>query len=377
MRARFWFLALPALLFSVLAPAAYARDYSEKEEEKLGKEGVTVLEKEYKVVNDAEQLKRIETIVTAIGPCTERPTVTYKVKILDTEDVNALSLPGGFIYVTKGLLEAAGSDDELAGVLAHEIAHNAHRHALKGLEKSAKMDQKMMLATILAVLASKGKADPSSMMLLGQVLKRNALSGYEQAAELESDHSAVAYLIQSKRYNPVGVLQFMQTLEREENRRPYVELGIYRTHPKTKQRVDAIRKQLAENNVPIVRLPSKHVPAAVARAATVKEKEIAEVAMGDKILYQPASLSAGQTPMQRAEETARAVSGLFREYVEERHVRVRPDGDTRIVSYRETPLLVVTPADAQFHGATVDELAGRAAKVLRAVIWDDFVRHSY
>ena len=71
------------------------------------------------------------------------------------------------------------------------------------------------------------------------------------------------------------------------------------------------------------------------------------------------------------------MSGLFREYVEERHVRVRPDGDTRIVSYRETPLLVVTPADAQFHGATVDELAGRAAKVLRAVIWDDFVRHSY
>ncbi|HOQ30630.1 MAG TPA: M48 family metalloprotease, partial [Armatimonadota bacterium] len=133
------------LLLGALPRAAFARDYSPQEEEKLGKEGCAQIEKEYKVIEDAAQLKRVHQILSALAPVTSRPEVTYRAKILDTEDVNALSLPGGFIYVTKGLLDIVESDDELAGVLAHEIAHNAHRHAIQSLQQSSKLDQKLVL----------------------------------------------------------------------------------------------------------------------------------------------------------------------------------------------------------------------------------------
>lgn len=363
--------------FSALSVSALQRQYTDAEEEKLGKEGAAEVEKEYKVLSDPAQTARLEAILKSIAPVTERPKVNYRPKILDTKDVNAFSLPGGYIYVTRGLLETVGSEDELAGVLAHEIAHNTCRHALEQLERSAKLEQKVMLGVIAAVLVGRERVDPGTLLFLGTVLKLNAINGYGQRAEFEADRSAVNYLIKSKKYNPNGVLQFMERLLRDERRQPEVEPGIFRTHPPTRERVEAIKAQLVAAGIPIVRLPGKGTPAAVARAVTVNGKEIAEVVLDNRLLFQPAVEQQGRKPLERAEEAARRVSEVFQEYAEGRHVRVRTVGETRVLYYRDTPLLEITPEDAAFHHTTLDELAARAEKTLRAVIWSDTVKHAY
>lgn len=376
MRKLCYLFVVSGLLLAFGAGLALAREYSEQEEAKLGKEGTAEIEKQFKVLTDAAQLKRLDAIVKQIAPVTQRPKVAYTVKILDTRDVNALSLPGGFLYVTKGLLDAAESDDELAAVLAHEVAHNAHKHSLHQLDRSASLDKQMMLAVLAAVVLARDNVDPGHLVLVGNVLKLNALNGYGQKAELEADRSAVEYLIKSKKYNPVGMLSFLESLQRGEGLMPYDDLGIFRTHPPTPERVAAIRAQLEEAGVPIVRLPGKNTPTAKARAVTAKGKEIAEVVIAERALFQPAAELAGKTPLQRAEEMARRVSEVFTEYAEGRQVRVLVRGDARVVAYRGDPLIEIGPEDAAFHETTTDDLAENTAKALRAAIWDDFVRRA-
>lgn len=375
MRMRSLLLGL-VLLLGVLPGAALAREYSPKEEEKLGREGCAQIEKEYKVIDDPAQLKRLDQMLKAIAPVTSRPEVTYRAKILDTDDVNALSLPGGFIYVTKGLLDIVESDDELVGVLAHEVAHNVHRHAIKGLEQSSKLDQKLILMFLAGLLLQREGVDPGQVALLGMLLKTNALNGYGRKAEMEADRSAVEYVAATKRYSAVGVLQFMETLQREENRRPQIELGIFQTHPHTPDRVEAIRGTLKELSIPIVRIPGKSTPRAVTRPATVNGTEIAEVVLKDRLLFRPVPYG-GKSAAERAEAVAERVNAMFHEYAEGRHVRVRTQGESCVVLFRESPLLTVTAEDARFHGATPAELAESAAAALKAVIWEDFVRRAY
>jgi len=280
--------ALALALLSV-ASGAVARTYTEEEEKQLGAEAAAQIEKEYKVLDDPEQIKRLNAILTNLAPVSNRPDVTYTVKILDTPDVNALSLPGGQLYVTRGLLEDVESDHELAGVLAHEIAHNAHRHSLHQLDKSAKLDQQLMLALLLGLAATRDTGETSKLVLIGQMVKIGVLNGYGQEAELEADRSAVEYMVASKKYNPVGMLQFLDRLRRQEERGPQMELGIFRTHPPTRQRVEAVRGVLDAYGVPVTRLPGKSTPVATARAVTVNGQQIAEVVLQDRILYQPAA----------------------------------------------------------------------------------------
>ncbi|NLC56588.1 MAG: M48 family metalloprotease [Armatimonadetes bacterium] len=370
-----WVWAALALALLSVASGAVARTYTEEEEKQLGAEAAAQIEKEYKVLDDPEQIKRLNAILTNLAPVSNRPDVTYTVKILDTPDVNALSLPGGQLYVTRGLLEDVESDHELAGVLAHEIAHNAHRHSLHQLDKSAKLDQQLMLALLLGLAATRDTGETSKLVLIGQMVKIGVLNGYGQEAELEADRSAVEYMVASKKYNPVGMLQFLDRLRRQEERGPQMELGIFRTHPPTRQRVEAVRGVLDAYGVPVTRLPGKSTPVATARAVTVNGQQIAEVVLQDRILYQPAASLDGKDPLQRAEEAARRVSALFAEFPQERLLRVQASGDSRVVTYRGSPLFTISSADAQFHNASVDDLAKATTKELKAVIWSDFLRH--
>ncbi|MHB0936546.1 MAG: M48 family metalloprotease [Armatimonadota bacterium] len=145
-------------LFALPALAGAPPPGTTKAEEELGKKTAERIEKDYKLVQDEEALKRLADIVTAIAPVTQRPQVVYTVKILDTGELNAMVIPGGIIYVTKGLLKAVESDDELAGVLAHEIAHNALCHAEKMMAREAKASL-VQLATVIATVYAAQNSD--------------------------------------------------------------------------------------------------------------------------------------------------------------------------------------------------------------------------
>ena len=119
--------------------------YSTEKEIRLGRSIARQVEKEYKILNDPQIRRRVEKIGEKIAAVSDRKDIIYYFQVLDKEEPNAVSLPGGYIYLNKGLVDIA-TDDELACVIAHEVVHVVARHSMKKLQAS----MGYMLVRILA-----------------------------------------------------------------------------------------------------------------------------------------------------------------------------------------------------------------------------------
>jgi len=231
------------LLFSIgLNSFAAERDLAK--EQKLGKKLSEDIEKKYEVVNDSEKSSLIRQIGHKLSQASEFKGMKYHFKILKKEGPNAFSIPGGYVYVTLDLFDYIQSDDELAGILAHEIAHIVHNHALK----QTRDNTKYTLLTILAVLLTR---EPD-VGVLGKLTTITLLNQYSREYEEEADLTAIDLLIKTG-YNPVGFLTFLERLYVREMFRPKVDLGIFQTHPDTENRINYVRDKLMEREIDIDR----------------------------------------------------------------------------------------------------------------------------
>ena len=136
---------MTAVIFAVVSISVYAASDPAKDdaaEIKLGKDAAVQVDKDMKLITTGPELDRVVKIgnkLAAIAASVNVPATwginrlskfDYTFKLVDAKDINAFSLPGGFIYVNKGLVDAVQSDHELAGVIAHELAHAAHHHRI-------------------------------------------------------------------------------------------------------------------------------------------------------------------------------------------------------------------------------------------------------
>ncbi len=213
-------------------------------EQKLGRELSKDIEKKYEVVKDSVQNSLLIEIGNKLAKASDLDDMNYHFKILKIKGPNAFSIPGGYIYVTSDLFDYIQSDDELAGVLAHEIAHLIHNHALK----QTRDNTKYTLLTILAVLLTK---EPD-VSILGKLTTITLLNQYSREYEEEADLTAIDLLIKTG-YNPVGFLTFLERLYIREMFRPKVNLGIFQTHPEIKARVNYVKDILVEKGIEIDR----------------------------------------------------------------------------------------------------------------------------
>jgi len=239
----FTIICILILLFSMSLDSFMAeRDLGK--EQQLGRKLSKDIEKKYEVVKDSVQNSLLIEIGNKLARASDLDGMNYHFKILKIEGPNALSIPGGYIYVTSDLFDYIQSDDELAGILAHEIAHIIHNHALK----QTRDNTKYTLLTILAVLLSK---EPD-VGVLGKLTTITLLNQYSRKYEEEADLTAIDLLIKTG-YNPVGFLTFLERLYIREMFRPKVKLGIFQTHPEIKTRVNYVRDILIEKGVEIDR----------------------------------------------------------------------------------------------------------------------------
>ncbi len=213
-------------------------------EQKLGKKLSENIEKKYEVVEDSQEDLLIRQIGNKLAKVSELKGMNYHFKILNIEGPNAFSIPGGYIYVTYDLFDFIQSDDELAGILAHEIAHVIHNHALK----QTRDNTKFTLLTILAVLLT-GEPDVG---VLGKLTTITLLNQYSREYEEEADLTAINLLVKAG-YNPVGFLTFLERLYTREMFKPEVNLGIFQTHPETKNRINYVKDKLKERGIDIDR----------------------------------------------------------------------------------------------------------------------------
>lgn len=253
------------LLSGYLTGTCTAQPPVEDPEIKIGREAhEEMLKSGMKLISDPVMLARVtgigarlanvanKTVIPATYGTENRTPYTYRFHIVDDKDVNAFALPGGWLYVNKGLLDYVQSDDELAGVLAHEVIHAAHHHILKLQKEQDKLNTQLAIGAIAAIFAKVPVADTGNLITGLQLVALQKVNGYSQQAERDADGAGFE-LTRLAGFNPVGALTFMERLARDQRNRPEVDLGIFRTHPPEKQRVASLKSKLDLASIPINR----------------------------------------------------------------------------------------------------------------------------
>ncbi len=358
-------------------PAEPEMSPEEKADYEAGKKAAAEIEKELKVVENPPDLPRLQAIVDRLRPHTEKPNQRYTIKVVDEEAINAFSLPGGFIYFTKGLLKAVESDDELAAVAAHEMAHVSLNHSRRLQDKDTQFNRVLGGVILAAVLGQSSGVSAGKVATIAAFVKMDRVNHYGRAAELEADAAAVSYLQATGTYHPVAMLTVLEGLARMESNTPAVDMGVMQTHPLAVERVEATTRTLQERHIPLDRARVTKYPTAVAAAVTKNGREIAELRFGDRVLFQPAAEVDGASPLVRAQRSAEAVNVQMLANLSLLDIASMSRGGAIAIEARGKTLLTITPEDAVFHQSTVDALAHQALDGFQAAFYDVRVKRAF
>ncbi|HDZ76640.1 MAG TPA: hypothetical protein ENH41_00965 [Candidatus Omnitrophica bacterium] len=210
--------------------------YSTEKEIKLGRSIARQIEKEYKVLNDPSVRRRVEQIGEKVAAVSDRKDIIYYFQVLDKEEPNAVSLPGGYIYLNKGLVDIA-TDDEIACVLAHEIVHVVARHSMKKLQAS----MGYMLVRILAAQTGSPGVGYGADAAFGQIML-----GYSRQDELLADRVGVGYAKEAG-FKPEAMLTFLEKLKEDRRKKPITAFSYNRTHPFTADRIKTVKQAIGQS----------------------------------------------------------------------------------------------------------------------------------
>ena len=205
---------------------------SVEKEVRLGQQLAYEAEKQMKLVDDpivTEYINRVGQNLVLHSDA----KVPFTIKVVDTDEVNAFALPGGFFYVNRGLIMAADNESELAGVMAHEIGHVAARHAVENQGK-AQLFNIGMLAGIILTGGVIGSVLQNTGGLIGGVM----FSKFSRQAESEADSLGVQYLYASG-YDPNGMATMFEKLEAMNKKKAGKLEKLFATHPQSIDRRDA------------------------------------------------------------------------------------------------------------------------------------------
>ncbi len=211
--------------------------YSTDREVAMGQAINRQVEKELKFSNDPLQKKRVEDIGKKIAAVSDRKEIDYYFQVLDDDTVNAVSLPGGYVYVNSGLLDKVSNDDELACVLAHEVGHIVARHSIKKLQA---MQSYSILRLLVAVAPGTGGVGPAADAAFTQFLL-----GYSREDELLADQLGTRYA-KLAGYNPRAMITFLTKLQDINRRMPLQERSYFKSHPYVPDRIRVVKQELGE-----------------------------------------------------------------------------------------------------------------------------------
>lgn len=226
-------------------PATGGTDFvfmSEEKEIQLGRATHPQIMQKYRVYLDPGLQAYVERIGNELADNSDRPNLAYVFTVLDSEEINAFAVPGGFVYITRGLLSYLNSEAELAAVLGHEIGHITARHAVRQHRSTTLLN---ILGSVAG--ATTGAAGSTLTGLLGGAF----VSGYGRDMELEADELGAAYLVRvgydsQAMIDVVTILKNQELFEIEraeqEGREPRVYHGVFASHPSSDTRLREVVK---------------------------------------------------------------------------------------------------------------------------------------
>lgn len=240
--------------FALLVPVGCAQNpvsgqpdfvmMSEVQEIKLGRSADEDVRKQYGVYKSEALQEYVNSVGQEIAKKSHRPNIGYHFTVLDAPEVNAFALPGGYVYITRGILAYLNSEAELAAVLGHEIGHVTARHGVRQSSAELAAGIGITIASILVPEINNPAGQKISSTLSGALF-----AGYGREQELEADRLGAEYLARTE-YNPHAMIQVIDVLKhqelfdaeiaKQEGRAPRRYHGLFATHPDNDTRLQQV-----------------------------------------------------------------------------------------------------------------------------------------
>ena len=230
-------LLLPLGFLTGCATISHLNLISTEQELEMGRQFSEEVDREIDLIGDRTVVTYIDHLGQLLASHSRRADIPYTFKVVDTDQVNAFALPGGYLYINRGLITTAKNESELAGVVAHEIGHVVGRHGARQISKQ------VGLQVLLAAVA--GEAPGLSRQVASEVAGLGAgltLLKYSREAENEADAYAVQETYDAG-IDPEGAASFFEKLlalhEKEPEAKGFARLFL--THPPTQERIENVR----------------------------------------------------------------------------------------------------------------------------------------
>jgi predicted Zn-dependent protease len=225
---------------------AFYNTFTDEEEMAMGRKAAEQTEKQLPILMEPLLTAYVNHLGQKVAKESRRPQLQYSFKIVNTEAVNAFSLPGGYVYVNRGLLDFVTNESELAGVLAHEIGHVVAYHSMNDVARRSLVDQGMYQLQKAGLVNDQQMAD--MMQRYGGPMLLFVDRKFSREEESEADMLGMYNAIRAG-YDPQGLVAFLARLSQFIGNPSLVE-GLLMNHPLPGERVKALRTELQEHPAP-------------------------------------------------------------------------------------------------------------------------------
>ncbi|MBZ5543094.1 MAG: M48 family metalloprotease [Acidobacteriia bacterium] len=236
----------PARAEEPVPSKALYNTFSDEEEMSMGREAAQDVEKKYTILNDAALEPYLQDVGRRVAEASRRPKLDYHFKVVDTSAVNAFSLPGGYVYVDRGLLDFVGTESELVGVLAHEVGHVVAYHSMNDVARRWLVDRLVYEGQKAGLMSDQQIHDMLQQYGGAALLFVNRKFNREE--ENEADLLGL-YNTERAGWDPEGLVTFLNQLTEFGADRDIVKL-LLRRHPLPEERVETLKNELKQHPSP-------------------------------------------------------------------------------------------------------------------------------
>lgn len=220
------------LAVSIVAAGAAGCMASTQEEVAMGSQYAAEINRQLPIISDPQVASYITVLGDSIARVADQRNLDWHFYVVDQQEVNAFAVPGGFIYINRGLIERSATLSELAGVLGHEIAHVTERHSMEQMAKSQQANLGLGIACILAPqVCNSGLGSTAIQLGAG-----GAFAKFSRDDERDADRVGIDFAVRAG-IDPRGIPAMFRTLLAERQNRPGALDGMFSTHPLAEDRV--------------------------------------------------------------------------------------------------------------------------------------------
>jgi predicted Zn-dependent protease len=239
--------ALAAALFSLslasATPAAAINLFSVQQDAEVGRQAAQEAERQLPMLRDGTTEGYVNAIVQRLAAVAPGPRFPYRARVVNAAEINAFALPGGYVYVNRGLIEAVRNEGELAGVLAHEMAHVAQRHGTSQATKA--YGAQMGVGLLGSLLGGRDHRLGVGEQVIGSLGLSALFMKFSRNAESEADRVG-AQMMSRAGYDPMAMANFFDLLAAQQRGNPSAVSQFFSDHPSPQNRSATIRALAAQ-----------------------------------------------------------------------------------------------------------------------------------